>query len=57
MAAAEENVLVQLENIRTHPSVRAALARQELTLHGWVYEFETGQVCAYHPQDDQFVPL
>ncbi len=48
-ATVEENVLVQLENLRTHPAVAAALARGELTLHGWVYKFETGQVFAYDP--------
>ena len=53
----EENVLVQLENLRTHPTVAAALSRNSLNLHGWVYRFETGQVFGYHPQDGQFVPV
>lgn len=55
--AVEENVLVQLENLRTHPAVAAALSRDELTLHGWVYKFETGQVFAYDPREEQFRPL
>jgi carbonic anhydrase len=53
-AAIEENVLVQLENLKTHPVVAAALARDELKLHGWVYKFETGQVFAYNPEMGQF---
>ena len=53
----EENVLVQLENLRTHPSVAAALSRQDLNVHGWVYKFETGQVFAYHPDEGHFLPL
>lgn len=56
-ATVEENVLVQLENLRTHPSVAAALSRRELTLHGWVYKFETGQVFSYDPAAGQFVSL
>ena len=56
-ATIEENVLVQLEHLRTHPSVAAALARRALTLHGWVYKFETGEVFAYHPSEGQFLPL
>ena len=56
-ATIEENVLVQLENLRTHPSVAAALARRQLNLHGWVYEFETGQVFAYDPGVGQFLPV
>jgi carbonic anhydrase len=53
----EENVLVQLENLRTHPSVAAALGRKELKLHGWVYKFETGQVFAFDPDQGQFAEL
>ncbi|MFQ5731666.1 MAG: carbonic anhydrase [Planctomycetaceae bacterium] len=56
-ATVEENVLVQLEHLRTHPTVAAALGRQALNLHGWVYKFETGQVFGYHPQDGQFVSI
>ncbi|MEQ8784949.1 MAG: carbonic anhydrase [Pirellulaceae bacterium] len=56
-ATVEENVLVQLENLRTHPSVAAAVSRGDLKLHGWTYKFETGQVFAYDPQNGQFLPL
>ena len=56
-ATVQENVLVQLEHLRTHRSVAAALGRKDLNLHGWVYKFETGQVFAYRPQDSQFVPV
>lgn len=56
-ATVEENVLVQLENLRTHPAVRAAMGRGELTLSGWVYKFQTGQVFAYQPDQSQFVLL
>lgn len=53
-ATVEENVLVQLENLRTHPSVLAAIGRKTLRLHGWVYKFETGQVFAFNPHLGQF---
>ncbi len=56
-AAVQENVLVQLENIRTHPSVTAALARNELHLHGWFYKIKTGEVFAYDSTTRQFRPL
>ena len=55
--AVEQNVLVQLANLETHPVVADALSRNEVLLHGWVYEFETGKVtCCQHP-NDQFMPL
>lgn len=50
----EENVLVQLENLCTHPAVAAALSRGELELFGWVYKFETGEVFGYDPEQKQF---
>ncbi|QDV81100.1 carbonic anhydrase [Planctomycetes bacterium TBK1r] len=53
----EENVLVQLESLRTHPSVAAAIGRGQLKLHGWVYKFETGEVFAFNPDEAQFLPL
>jgi carbonic anhydrase len=56
-ATVEENVLVQLENLRTHPAVAAALARGELKLHGWVYKLESGEVFAYDPVAEEFLPL
>jgi len=56
-ATVEENVLVQLEHLRTHPSVAAALGRRSISLHGWVYKFETGQVFTYAPESGQFLPL
>ena len=56
-ATIEENVLVQLENIRTHPSVAAKIAKKEINLHGWYYKIETGQVFSYDPREGQFVSL
>ncbi len=53
----EENVLVQLENLRTHPTVLAALGRREVNLHGWVYKFESGQVFAFSGASGQFESL
>ena len=55
--AIQENVLVQLENLRTHPAVAAGLAGGKLKLHAWVYKIETGQVFAYDPERGQFAPL
>lgn len=57
MAAIEENVLMQLEHLKTHPSVATRLAKKEIRLHGWVYKFETGVVFKYDPEQGQFVPL
>ncbi len=55
--AIQENVLVQLENLRSHPCVAERLAAGTLNLHGWVYHFETGRVFVYQPEEGQFIPL
>ena len=39
-----ENVVAQLSNLATHPSVALGLARRQLALHGWVYDIETGSI-------------
>jgi carbonic anhydrase len=56
-AAGEENVLHQIENLRTHPSVAAGLRAGRLKLHGWMYKIATGQVFAYEPERGQYVDL
>jgi len=56
-ATAQENVLVQIENLRTHPSVRSKILRGELAIHAWVYKIETGEVFAYDQASGQFVPF
>lgn len=55
--AIELNVLAQLDNLRTHPAVAAALKRRALQLHGWVYDFESGEVRAHEAAQGIFVPL
>ncbi len=56
-ATVEENVLVQLENLQTLPSVASRLVKGDLYLHGWVYKIETGEVFAYDFNEGQFVPI
>ena len=40
----EQNVLMQLAHLKTHPSVAGAMARGDLTISGWVYEIGSGEV-------------
>lgn len=56
-AAVEENVLVQLDNLRTYPFVRERLDRPDFRLHGWVFEIGTGRIHTYDPVAEEFVPL
>jgi carbonic anhydrase len=56
-AATRENVLVQLEHLRTIPAVASRLRRGDLRLHGWVYEFERGEVSVYDVDAEEFVSV
>lgn len=56
-AAAEENVLVQLDHLVTHPTVRSALANGAVRLHGWMYKIDTGEVFHYDSKQGQFAPI
>ncbi|WP_434632709.1 carbonic anhydrase [Chromobacterium sp. CV08] len=52
-----ENVIAQLANIKTHPSVALALEQGRLRLHGWVYDIESGTIEALDGAAKRFVPL
>ncbi|MEA5535437.1 carbonic anhydrase [Crocosphaera sp. XPORK-15E] len=51
-----ENVLTQLENLQTYPVIRSRLHQGNLTLHGWIYRLESGEVLEYDPLSHDFVP-
>jgi carbonic anhydrase len=53
----EQNVLVQIEHLQTYPAVRDAVREGRLRLHGWRYEFDSGQVNAFDAASGAFVPL
>lgn len=57
LAIVRENVLLQLENVRSYDPVRAAERHGELTLHGWVYHLETGAVEVYDPAGERWGSL
>ena len=53
----EQNVLLQLQHLRTHPSVAGAMAREQLTISGWVYEIGSGEVRICEDGAKEFVPV
>lgn len=50
----EQNVLLQLAHLQTHPSVRGAMARGELTISGWVYDIASGDVLIHDVETQAF---
>ncbi len=57
IAAIEQNVLVQMNNLSTHPSVAAGLATGEVHTYGWFYDIGSGQINQYDPITRQFQTL
>jgi carbonic anhydrase len=54
-AAAEENVLVQLEHLRSLPVVASRISSGRVRLHGWMYKIDSGEVFYYESEVGQFV--
>ena len=42
-----ENVLIQIDNLKTYPIVKARMHQGRLKIYAWVYNIETGNVLAY----------
>ncbi len=53
-AAAEENVLVQLEHLRTLPVIAARACSGQVRLHAWMFQIDTGEVYRYDSEAGQF---
>ncbi|HEY9629864.1 MAG TPA: carbonic anhydrase [Coleofasciculaceae cyanobacterium] len=50
-----ENVLTQIENLKTYPVVRSRLYQGKLKIYGWIYMIETGEVLAYDPDTHTYM--
>jgi carbonic anhydrase len=53
----EQNVLLQLQHLKTHPAVAGAMAMGELTVSGWVYDIGKGQVSIAEDNQREFIPV
>jgi carbonic anhydrase len=56
-AAAEENVLVQIANLRTHPAVAAGIALEQIHVQGLVHRVETDELAAFDANRGRFVSI
>lgn len=52
-----ENVVAQLNHLRTHPAVAAGIARGDIALHGWFFDIGAGQVLALDGETGRFLPI
>ncbi|MBO1326965.1 carbonic anhydrase [Acetobacter suratthaniensis] len=54
---AEQNVLLQLAHLRTHPAVAAGLAGGTLFLQGWFYDIGSGEITILDEQTRKSVSI
>ncbi len=50
-----ENVLTQIENLRTYPVIHSKLRQGHISLTAWVYHIESGAVYAYDALRHEYV--
>jgi carbonic anhydrase len=53
----EQNVLLQMRHVRSHPSVAEAVADGRLTVSGWVYDIAAGTVVICESGEGDFKPV
>ncbi|WP_394221984.1 carbonic anhydrase [Alteromonas gracilis] len=53
-AVTKENVVQQIQHLRTHPAVAAKIATGQVKLHGWVYNIGSGDVLCYNSENGEF---
>ncbi|MEL6496228.1 MAG: carbonic anhydrase [Cyanobacteria bacterium J06623_7] len=51
-----ENVLIQIDNLKTYPIVKARMHQGRLKIYAWVYNIETGNVLAYDARTHTYIP-
>ena len=51
------NVVAQLRNLQSQPSVKHATAEGYLTVHGWYYDILSGNIEQYDEELHRFLPL
>ena len=56
-AMIRENVLVQLQNLQTHPCVLSRLTSGDLMLYGWIYNIGTGEVESFDADKQSYILL
>lgn len=51
------SVIKQIENILTYPKVKERFEADDLHIHGWCYDVETGSIEYYNAETYEFEPL
>jgi carbonic anhydrase len=50
-----ENVLTQIENLKTYPVIHSRLFQGKLHIYGWIYHIENGEILAFDPDTHSYI--
>lgn len=50
-------IALSLRNLMTFPWIRERVEAGSLTLHGWYFDIDAGELLAYSPENNEFAPL
>ena len=53
-ACEQEAILVSLDNLLTFPWILERVAQKKLTLHGWYFNLEQGELLRFNPDSNRF---
>lgn len=56
-ALIQENIGVQLQHLKTHPSVASSLRKRNLRVHGWIFDIGSGSITSLDERSGKFRPL
>jgi carbonic anhydrase len=56
-ALAKENVVSQIQHLKTHPCVASRVRKGTLDLYGWYYDIGHGTIEQYDEPQESFLPL
>ncbi len=56
-ALIKENIISQIQHLRTHPCVASRLRKGTLEIHGWYYDIGEGTIEEYEEESGMFLPL
>jgi len=51
------SIIKQIENILTYPNVKERFEKGTLSIHGWLYDIETGKIEYYDADTYEFLPI
>ncbi len=52
-----QSVLNSIDNLKSYPWIKERVDAGELTLHGWWFDLESGDLWVTHPENGEFLPV